>query len=211
MSTRPASRSARLPRAGRRGRALTAAVLTAALAVGVACSPASDGLAEQAGEDKGYIAGAGVITQLGPSERGEPIDLAGEYTDGEPFDLQEWRGAPVVINLWYAACPPCRTEAPGLQANYEEFQDDGVRFLGVNVRDEAPTAEAFHRTFELTYQSMLDRDGAAVSALSNVLPPQATPSTVVLDAEGRAAARVVGEVDESTLRALISDVLAEQS
>ena len=48
-----------------------------------------------------------------------------------------------------------------------------------------------------------------VAALSTILPPQATPSTVILDAQGRAAARVVGAVEESTLRGLIEDVLAE--
>ena len=104
-----------------------------------------------------------------------------------------------------------RTEAPALQGSFEENEADGVKFLGVNVRDEAPAAEAFKRTFELTFPSVIDADGGAVAALSNVLPPQATPSTVVLDREGRAAARVVGEVDESTLNGLIDDVLAEDS
>ena len=48
-----------------------------------------------------------------------------------------------------------------------------------------------------------------VSLLSSVLPPQATPSTVILDASGRAAARVVGAVTQSTLTGLIEDVLAQ--
>lgn len=58
---------------------------------------------------------------------------------------------------------------------------------------------------------MLDQDGVGVAALSTVLPPQAVPSTVVLDAQGRPAARVVGAVDESTLKALIADVLDESA
>jgi hypothetical protein len=56
---------------------------------------------------------------------------------------------------------------------------------------------------------MLDSDGSMVSLLSGVLPPQATPSTVVLDATGRAAARVVGAVTRSTLTGLVEDALAE--
>src|SRR5699024_12453373 len=72
------------------------------------------------------------------------------YTTLFRSDLASWRGAPVVLNLWYAACPPCRTEAPALQANFERFHDDGVQFLGLNVRDGVAAADAFSKTFKLT-------------------------------------------------------------
>ncbi|MEV0985351.1 TlpA disulfide reductase family protein [Brevibacterium sp. NPDC049920] len=200
------------PHVSRRSLIRRSGALTAIIALGLAgCGGADDEPAGQAGSEQGYVAGSGVITQLAVGERGEPIELAAEYTDGTAFDLADWRGAPVVLNLWYAACPPCREEAPALQANYERYQDDGVRFLGINVRDQAPAAEAFANTFGLTFPSMLDQDGVGVAALSTVLPPQAVPSTVVLDAQGRPAARVVGAVDESTLKALIADVLDESA
>lgn len=167
----------------------------------------SDGLAEQArsGEDKGYISGSGVLTQVPPEERGEPLDLEFPLLDGTTASLADWRPKLVVINLWYAACPPCRKEAPDLEAVSAEFADDAV-FLGVNVRDQAAAAEAFIRRFEITYPNMLDDAGEMVGLLSGVLPPQATPSTVVLDAEGRAAARVVGAVDRTTLTGMLEDV-----
>jgi thiol-disulfide isomerase/thioredoxin len=170
----------------------------------------SEDLAEQArsGEDKGYVSGTGVITQLSDAERGDPLDLDFTLLSGESASLAEWRPRIVVINLWYAACPPCRVEAPDLNATYEELGDQ-VEFLGVNVRDQAGTAESFVRRFEVPYPVMLDSDGSMVSLLSGVLPPQATPSTVVLDATGRAAARVVGAVTRSTLTGLVEDALAE--
>ena len=170
----------------------------------------SEDLAEQArsGEDKGYVSGSGVITRLTGDERGEPLDLSFELLTGETTSLADWRPRVVAINLWYAACPPCRVEAPDLHATYEHF-DDQVEFLGVNVRDQAATAESFVRTFDVPYPIMVDADGSMVSLLSGVLPPQATPSTVVLDPSGRAAARVVGAVTRSTLTGLIEDVLAE--
>ena len=76
--------------------------LTVLLALGLAgCGSDADELANQVPEvnEQGYISGAGVITQLPIGERGEPIELAGEYTDGTAFDLADWRGAPVVLNL----------------------------------------------------------------------------------------------------------------
>ncbi|SMY10534.1 TlpA family protein disulfide reductase [Brevibacterium jeotgali] len=174
------------------------------------CGSGSEDLAQQAqsGGDKGYVSGSGVITQLSGDERGEPLDLDFETLAGDSTSLAAWRPRVVAINLWYAACPPCRVEAPDLHETYESFGDQ-VEFLGVNVRDQAATAESFVRTFEVPYPIMIDGDGSMVSLLSSVLPPQATPSTVILDASGRAAARVVGAVTRSTLTGLIEDVLAQ--
>lgn len=188
------------------------AVLAVMLATITGCAPADESVEDSSGaNDQGYVAGTGVITQIPESQRSTPVQLAGNTTNGDAFDLQEWQGRPVVLNLWYAACPPCREEAPDLQESYESFRDEGVHFLGINVRDEAAAANAFARKFSITYPSMLDKEGRAVAALSGLLPPQAVPSTVVLDANGRPAARVVGIVDRSTLDGLISDVIAKDT
>lgn len=188
------------------------AVLTVMLATVTGCAPSGKGVEDSSGSnDQGYVSGTGVVTQILEPERPAAVKLAGETSEREPYDLQEWQGSPVVLNLWYAACPPCRAEAPDLQESYESFRSEEVRFLGINVRDEAPATNAFARQFGITYPSMLDKEGLAVSALSGLLPPQAVPSTVVLDSHGRPAARVVGIVDRSTLDGLITDVLDDES
>ncbi|GAA1558677.1 TlpA disulfide reductase family protein [Brevibacterium picturae] len=188
------------------------ALLAVTLGAITGCAPADKGVEDTSGSnDQGYVAGTGVITQIPESQRSTPVQLAGNTTNGDAFDLQEWQGSPVVLNLWYAACPPCREEAPDLQESYESFSEEGVAFLGINVRDEAAAANAFARQFGITYPSMLDKEGRAVAALSGLLPPQAVPSTVVLDANGRPAARVVGIVDRSTLDGLISDVITKDT
>ena len=186
---------------------LAAGAGSAALLTLAGCSTESEGLASQAGSGQGYISGTGVITQVDKSQRGEPLNLDIELLDGTKTSLESYRPKLVVINLWYAACPPCRKEAPALHTIAAEFADD-AQFIGANVRDQAAAAEGFVKTFGVNYPTMLDTDGAMVALLSDILPPQATPSTVILDAEGRAAARVVGAVEESTLRGLIEDVLA---
>ena len=188
------------------------ALFTSAIAVGTAvvlsaCSE-NDELADQAGSDQGYVSGSGVVSRVPAEDRGEPLDLSFETLDGKSMSLADLRPTPVVVNLWYAACPPCRKEAPDLKSVSEELGDK-AQFLGVNVRDQEAAANAFIQSFQVPYPNMLDSNGEMVSLLSGVLPPQATPSTVVLDAKGRAAARVVGEVDASTLKGLVEDVLAE--
>src|SRR5699024_450438 len=110
--------------------------------------------------------------------------------------------------FWYAECPPCRKEAPDLAALADEF-DGEAHFLGVNHINEPETALAFERRFELPYPTLRDEDAAGVAALQEFVALQAMPSTVVLDGEGRVAARILGLADKSTLKALITDTLAE--
>lgn len=183
---------------------------TGAAALGLALAACSDkdSLSKQAnsGSDKGYIAGDGVVTQLPPEKRGKSVKAHGTLVGGKKFDLADWHGNIVVLNLWYAACPPCRKEAKGIEAAYRAYKPKGVKFLGVNVRDGESAAKAYMRTFDITYPVMLDTAGRVVSALHGVLPPEATPSTLLLDPKGRIAGRVVGEVDENTLKGMIGDL-----
>lgn len=188
-------------------RALFTGVIAGTAMVLSACSE-NDELADQAGSDQGYVSGSGVVSQVAEDKRGEPLELSFETLDGKSMSLADIRPTPVVINLWYAACPPCRKEAPDLKSVAESFGDE-VQFIGVNVRDQEAAAQAFIQNYQIPYANMLDTSGEMVSLLSGVLPPQATPSTVVLDAKGRAAARVVGEIDASTLKGLIEDVQGE--
>ena len=192
-------------------RPLVAAVLAGWLASG--CT-ASGALSEQAraGDAKNYVAGDGSVTQLAAGSRSEPVELTGTTAEGDPVNLADWRGSVVVLNVWYAACAPCRAEAPDLVALANEFSAGPVKFLGINTRDDAAGAMAFQRTHAIPYASVLDAaDGSALLALRGQVPPQAVPTTLVLDAEGRVAARVLGRVDGSTLRGLLDDVLAERA
>ncbi|MGO0603205.1 TlpA family protein disulfide reductase [Brevibacterium linens] len=189
-------------------RALFTSALAAGTALALSACSENDELADQAGSDQGYVSGSGVVSQVAVEDRGNPLELSFETLDGESMSLADLRPTPVVVNLWYAACPPCRKEAPDLKSVSEEFGDK-AQFIGVNVRDQEAAANAFIQNYQVPYPNMLDSNGEMVSLLSGVLPPQATPSTVVLDAQGRAAARVVGEVDASTLKGLIEDVLSE--
>ena len=184
---------------------LALASLAPALA---ACSGGDDSLARQAGnaDGKNYIAGDGSVLEIAPAERGAPVEFAAELFDGTPVTGASLRGTPALLNFWYAACAPCRVEAPHLVSLHEQFAPQGVRFLGVNVRDTATTAQAFERTFEIPYPSFEDRDGGVLLALSKHVPPQAVPTTLVLDSQGRVAARILGIADPSILRTVLDDV-----
>lgn len=163
----------------------------------------------QGGDDTGYVSGDGVTVEIAPDERGEPIAFTAESYAGDAVDTTAMQGELLVINVWYAACPPCRKEAPDLQAIHEDYSADGVAFLGVNVRDQAGPAQSFEKTYGITYPSVPDPDAQVMYALRGQVAPNAVPSTLVLDREGRVAARISGAADPSVLRAMIDKVLAE--
>ncbi|MHA7276526.1 TlpA family protein disulfide reductase [Arthrobacter sp. Hz1] len=162
-----------------------------------------------AGDNKNYIAGDGSVSEFAAEDREEPISLEGTLLDGSTVSTTDLQDQVTVLNFWYAACAPCRVEAPDLEALHQEFSGRGVQFYGVNIRDEAPTATSFERNFGISYPSMLDTDGSILLGLSAQVPPQAVPTTLVLDKQGRISARILGIAEKSTLKALIEAASGE--
>jgi thiol-disulfide isomerase/thioredoxin len=190
--------------------------LTGAVAIVLAltgCSSSSDYLADayRDGDGKGYIAGDGSITEIPADERGEAVQFTGTVEDGTEVSSADYAGEVVVVNFWYASCAPCRAEAPALKEISEQFAGNGASFLGVNVRDQAASAIAFNESYEIGYPSVMDVDNGAMQlAFSGDIPPNAVPTTLVLDSSGRVAARILGQVTTpSILETLIEDTIAE--
>ena len=159
--------------------------------------------------DQGYQSGDGSTTTWPAADRSGPLELSGTDFAGSAQDVADWRGDVVVLNTWYANCPPCRAEAPDLAALSTDYAADGVQVLGINRTDDAGTAQAFERQFEVPYPSLADTDGAAIAALQGTVPINAVPTTVVLDRSGKVAGRILGLADPSTLRSMIDELLAE--
>ena len=194
---------------GRRLAVLAGAVLVTILLS--AC--ASDPLAEQyrEGSGKNYIAGDGTVTEITAASREAPVDFSGTLESGATTTSADYRGKVLVLNFWYAGCAPCRAEAGDLQAVWTKYQDQGVSFLGVNIRDQVGTALAFSNSFGITYPSVIDTDSGTMRlAFSGVVAPNAVPTTLVVDKQGRVSSRVLGRIaDASILDALIKTALVE--
>lgn len=187
------------------------AALAAAAVPLAACTAKESSVAEQAkaGTGKGYIAGDGTVQEYSGENRSDPVEFTAKTFDGTTVDASKWTAGATVLNFWYAACAPCRTEAPTMKKLSAELEAEGAQFIGVNVRDEKAAATAFESTFGITYPSIRDIDGDVLLALTQYVPPQAVPTTLVLDRERRITARVLGVADESTLRSLIKTALSE--
>jgi peroxiredoxin len=190
--------------------ALTGALTLSALAGLTACSGDQAG---PSGGDTNIVQGTGEVTEVAPADREDAPDISGETLDGEQLSLSDFRGQVVVLNVWGSWCAGCRAEAPHLAAVAEETADQDVAFLGINTRDldEVP-ARRFEESYDITYPSLYDPTGRLLLEFpSGSLNPQAIPSTLIIDREGRIAVRAIKPLSSEELREILNPVIAEQS
>ncbi len=203
--------------ARRLGVRFVAPLVAAAALLLVGCTDESDRLAEtyqQGDESGGYVSGDGRIVQPPADEREAPVAFSGKLDNGGTFDSADALGDVVIVNFWYASCPPCREEAPDLEALRMQFADDDVTIVGVNVSDDAGTSQAFAKDFGVGYPSIVDVDdnGVQLAFAEGELRPNSVPTTLVLDREGRVAARLSGLITSPSVVAdIVDQLLAEKA
>lgn len=185
-------------------RSVVAAAAALAIVALAGCS-SDDGIANEG--DSGYVSGNRAIQEFPADERQAAPSFGGTLSNGDEWTSDDHAGEVMVVNFWYAACPPCRVEAPFLAELATEY-DGEVTFIGVNVRDGAAQATAFDETFGIPYESILDADtGDAQLAFveAGTITPTAVPTTLVIAADGTIAARVTGALPEASILATILD------
>ncbi|QBI56171.1 TlpA family protein disulfide reductase [Streptomonospora litoralis] len=164
---------------------------------------------ESKNSDDRYVEGDGSATAFAAEEREAAPEVGGTTLDGQQARLTDYEGDVLVLNFWASWCPPCRAEMPVLEEVYSERRDAGVAFLGINIKDDKTAAQAFERKQDVSYPSIHDQPGRIAMAFRDTVPPQAIPTTLVIDRRGRIAARVIGATDYNQLSGLVETVLGE--
>jgi thiol-disulfide isomerase/thioredoxin len=191
--------------------AATVALLGAAMLAVTSCSGGEIAADNPLSSGNSFVGGSYSSQYFAPGSRSAAPAVRGTTLTGQRFRLASERGRVVVLNFWGSWCAPCRAEAPRLAALASYFSHDPVRFFGDDVHDSATSARAFEQTFNVSYPSLNDPGAEVALAFHSTLPPIAIPTTLVIDRGGKIAARVIGEVSYSGLKALIAKVLAEPS
>ena len=174
------------------------------------CSTGSDAVAVNNGGEFRFVAGTPAGDAIAAAERQSAPEFAGTLLDGTGFDSSSLTGDIAVLNFWGSWCPPCRVETPEFQEVYTEVADEGVQFLGLNVKEtDQQFAEAFVADKGITFPSLYDPKGEVALAFRDY-PASAIPSTIVLDRQGRVAAVYTSVGAQDDLRAVIDRLLAEE-
>ena len=136
------------------------------------------------------------VQLIASPDRIDTVSLTGTTLEGQNLETNESSGKYLVINAWASWCEPCREEFPELieLASDPDYAD--VDFLGLNVNDELAAAQSMAK--QLPYQSLFDPEGQLLPQIPGV-PPAALPSTVIVDPDGRIAARIVGPIPSGEL------------
>jgi thiol-disulfide isomerase/thioredoxin len=159
----------------------------------------------------GAMAGLWAVTALSPSDEpgttveaeGQMPVISGTTLIGESISPDLYRGKVVLVNFWATWCGPCREEQPALQRLWEEYQDRGVQFIGVDFMDDDAAGREYLREFGVTYPSVTD-DGQ----LSNGFAIPYLPATVLVDRQGEMRYRLLGAQSEESLRGPLGELLA---
>ncbi|WP_347058085.1 TlpA disulfide reductase family protein [Blastococcus sp. HT6-30] len=190
-------------------RRLLTAVLAAALLTG--CSTGTDAVDVNNGGEFRFVAGTPRGEVIPPGERASAPEFSGTLLGGGEFSSAELAGDVAVLNFWGSWCGPCRVETPAFQEVYADVRDEGVQFLGLNVKETSDQfALAFVERFGIEFPSVYDPRGEVALAFRDY-PATAVPSTIVLDREGRVAAVFTAEVSQEDLRSTLDLLLAEEA
>ena len=159
-----------------------------------------------AGSETNFVAGDGSIEVVAVEQRVPAPDFTLKTLGGADFTLSKQLGKVVVMNVWASWCAPCRAEAPALQDVWEKSNQKKVQFVGLDTRDSDTAAQNFVDRYGITYPQAIDTQAQVQLLFRDTLPAQASPSTLIVDAKGNVAARILGATTEAALRSVIDDV-----
>ncbi|WP_157248814.1 TlpA family protein disulfide reductase [Nonomuraea typhae] len=164
---------------------------------------------QPAAGDTRFIAGDGKMQIFAAADRKPAPAVEGPTLEGPPVSLAQHKGKVVVLNFWASWCGPCRAEAPVLKDVAAKTKASGVEFVGVDFKDRKADAIAFERTEQTGYPSIFDQPGKVALAFQGTVPPAAIPSTLIIDKQGRVAARALGAVKYNDLMSAVTKVRDE--
>lgn len=190
----------------RRHRTRGARAAVAALALATGCGFGGGGPDE--GMER-FASGDGVVTVVAADRRPAAPPITGTTLDDKPLDLATERaGGVAVVNTWGSWCAPCVAEQPALERVAAATRSRGVRFVGINHRDNKLAARRHVEEFGVTYPSLFDPSSKLLPRFRE-FPARTVPTTYVIDRSGRIAAYAYGAIAEADLARLVDRVLAE--
>jgi len=125
---------------------------------------------------------------------------------GDKVSMQSLRGKVVMVNFWATSCTTCIKEMPAMVQTYNKYKDKGLDFVAVAMSYDPPNYVLnYAQTRNLPFKVALDTKGDVAKSFDDV---KLTPTTYVIDKQGRIIKRYVGEPDFAALHQLLEKELA---
>jgi thiol-disulfide isomerase/thioredoxin len=150
--------------------------------------------------ESAFVSGDGVAIYVQPADRKLAPSLNGATLSGQQFMSDS---KVTVVNVWASWCSPCRAEAPLLEDFATKRTD--IQFVGILTRDNTSAAQSFVNRFKITYPILTD--DAILAGFRSSLIPNAIPTTIIIDKNGKVAVRISGQVTYALLDNMINKVV----
>jgi thiol-disulfide isomerase/thioredoxin len=154
--------------------------------------------------ENAFVSGNGVVVYINEKDRNTAPNLSGPTLNSSYLEVNYSKVT--VVNVWASWCAPCRAEAPVLQELSTLYPQ--VQFVGILTRDNLSAARAFYENFKLTYPTFID-DSLLVGFRTSLIP-DAIPTTLIIDKNGKVAVRISGEVTVSGMKKMLERVLSNE-
>lgn len=149
----------------------------------------------------------GLWLELGNPDRAPQVSFT--TLEGKQISLSDLKGRVVLVNFWATSCPGCIKEMPGLIKSYGRYQAKGFEVIAVAMSYDPPSHVVnYAKNNRLPFPVALDADGDLAMAFGDV---QVTPTTIIIDQQGKIVQRVIGELDFSALHALLDEKLGRKA
>ena len=128
---------------------------------------------------------------------------------GKTITQDNFKGKVTIINFWATSCTTCVKEMPKLVETYDKYKGNGIEFMALAMSYDPPMYVVnFAETRKLPFIVAMDSDGSAAKSFGKI---QLTPTTLVINKQGKIIKRYVGEPDWSEFHQVIEKSLAEKS
>jgi len=131
-------------------------------------------------------------------------NFTGTTLDGETISLSDLRGKTVLINVFASWCGPCRLEMPHLVEAADQFGDQEVVFVGINLQENPEAVQAFRDEFNVQFPLVLNEDG---SLTNNLYTPIGLPTSWFIDQDGVVRYVFAGAMTREVLQNVLDDVI----
>ncbi|HMQ05178.1 MAG TPA: TlpA disulfide reductase family protein [Pyrinomonadaceae bacterium] len=150
------------------------------------------------------IVGTALLTLNAKGQRAQVPDIRMATIDGKMWTLSDLRGKVVVLNFWATWCVPCRTEVPNLVALGREHKQKGLEVAGISLDEDLGLVKKFITEYKVDYPVLIPDPDSPWRSLDN------TPTTLLIDRQGKLIQKYIGAVPEETLRADTRSALVER-